>query len=429
LTKILYISYDGLTDPLGQSQILPYLKGLAACGFQFTILSFEKKERFRKEKETVRKIIDAAKIKWEPLWFTSEPPVISKIYDRWKLRSTALKLQRKEKFDMVHCRSYVPAEIGLLFKKRFGTKFLFDMRGFWADEKRDSSWNVSNPFFRVIYNHYKKKETQYLRHADCIISLTNAGKNEMMRWPSYSSSVPIEVIPTCTDTDLFSLTDEEQKGRSREKLGISNDALVISYLGSIGTWYMIDEMLLFFKNLKSKFPSAKFLFITQTPPSVIEKKIVESNFDKADFIIREASRNEVPFMVKASDINISFIKPVYSKISSSPTKLGEVLAMGIPVICNSGVGDVEEIVRGTGSGFVIDAFKEKDFDEAIQAIPRLLQISPLSIRNAVKDIFSLQKGIESYLSCYLSISRKDTPVPAISVTTRTDPNETLNKNV
>ena len=43
--KVLYITYDGMTDPLGQSQVLPYLVGLSEKGYKFTILSFEKKER------------------------------------------------------------------------------------------------------------------------------------------------------------------------------------------------------------------------------------------------------------------------------------------------------------------------------------------------------------------------------------------------
>jgi len=165
---------------------------------------------------------------------------------------------------MVHCRSYVAAEIGLLFKRKFGAKFLFDMRGFWADEKRDSSWNISNPIFKAIYRYYKKKERQYLHAADYIISLTEAGKKEMMQWASYDPSIPIGVIPTCTDMDLFSLTSEEQKKNSRQNLGISNDALVVSYLGSIGTWYMLDEMLILFRKLKKTYHDAVFLFVTPT---------------------------------------------------------------------------------------------------------------------------------------------------------------------
>ena len=397
----MYISYDGLTDPLGQSQILPYLVGLSRYEFQVSVLSFEKRQRYHKEHSTIKKITDAAGIKWISLWFTSRPLVLSKIYDRWRLKKTALKLHRQQQFDMIHCRSYVAAEIGLYFKKKFGTKFLFDMRGFWADEKKDSgAWDQANPFFRRLYSYYKQKEAQYLQNADQIIALTEAAKNEMLKWPGYNSKVPVRIIPCCADMDLFSLTDKEQKLKARKKMDLSPDSLVISYLGSVGSWYMLDEMLLFFKKVKANFPSAKFLFITQTPAIVIEDKIRELNLNKDDFVITEVARSEVPATVKACDINISFIKPVYSKISSSPTKLGEVLSMGIPAICNSGVGDVKTIITNANAGFVLDGFFESDYKEAVGAIPALLKKSPLDIRNAVKDIFSLEKGIDSYLLCY-----------------------------
>ena len=404
LKKILYISYDGLTDPLGQSQILPYLKGLSALGYQFTILSFEKKERYKREKIYLEQLTSEAGIRWIPLSFTKTPPLLSKMYDNIRMRMMAFRLQRKNKFDMVHCRSYIAADTGLALKKKYGLKFFFDMRGFWADEKKDSgAWNVANPIFKKVYKYYKEKEAAYLQNADYIISLTHAAKNELMSWKSYNRKVPVEVIPTCADINHFSLTDPEQKKQSREMFGISQNSFVLSYLGSVGTWYMLEEMLLFFRQLKKYYPEAIFLFITPTPRSVIEEEIKKAGLLQKDFIIKEVSRKEVPFVMKASDVNISFIKPVYSKISSSPTKLGEVLSMGIPVICNSGVGDVEQIVNSTSSGYVLDNFSEKDFERAIQSIPVLLQKSPLAIRNAVKDIFSLEKGIQSYFSCYRQV--------------------------
>ncbi len=130
MKKVLYITYDGLTDPLGQSQVLPYLVELSRIGYKFTILSFEKKHRFEKEKEIIRGIVDKAGINWVPLFFTKNPPIISKIYDRWQMKMQALKLHKKNRFDLIHCRSYIAAEVGLWLKKKFGTKFLFDMRGF-----------------------------------------------------------------------------------------------------------------------------------------------------------------------------------------------------------------------------------------------------------------------------------------------------------
>src|SRR6266487_499873 len=230
--KILYISYDGLTDSLGQSQILPYLNGLSNHGYQFTILSFEKPDRFLKEKNQVESLIAEANISWEPLSFTSKPPMLSKFYDAMRMKQKAKLLQRQHQFDMVHCRSYLAADVGLYLKRKFGVKFLFDMRGFWADEKKDGSWNVANPVFKAIYQYYKNKEAQYLQEADYIISLTEAGKKEMQKWIYYNSKIAVQVIPCCADMDLFSLTNLEQKKAARQKLNIDDNKLVISYLGS-----------------------------------------------------------------------------------------------------------------------------------------------------------------------------------------------------
>jgi glycosyltransferase involved in cell wall biosynthesis len=401
--KILYITYDGLTDPLGQSQILPYLKGLSQCGYRFTILSFEKKDRFQKEKAIIDQLTEESNIDWVPLSFTINPPLLSKFYDAVRMKNKAAELQRKKGFDMVHCRSYVAADAGLYLKKKFGVKFFFDMRGFWADEKKDGSWNVKNPVFNRIYKFYKNKETEYLKNADYIISLTEAGKKEMNTWQSLKKNIPVSVIPCCADMVHFSLTDAEQKKKARESLQIKDGELVLSYLGSVGTWYMLSEMLLFFKAAKRKYPGAKFLFITHAPRQFIDQRITEFNLDTNDFIITQAPRKNVPDLVKASDINISFIKPVYSKISSSPTKLGEVLSMGIPVVVNSGVGDVEQTVENANAGYVLHDFKEDDFKKAVEAIPELLQKSPAAIRQAIKPIYDLEKGIQSYLSCYRQV--------------------------
>jgi glycosyltransferase involved in cell wall biosynthesis len=262
---------------------------------------------------------------------------------------------------------------------------------------------VKNPVFKTVYKYYKRKEAQYLQHADCIVSLTEAGEKEMNTWPSFKKNIPVTVIPCCADMVHFSLTDAEQKKRSRENLQIKDGELVLSYLGSVGTWYMLDEMLLFFKKTKVKYPEAKFIFITHTPGQVIDQGIMELDLDAEDFIIMQAPRKDVPDLIKASDINISFIKPVYSKISSSPTKLGEVLSMGIPVIVNSGVGDVKQTVENANAGYVMHDFKEEDFEKAIEAIPELLQKSPAAIRQAIEPIYNLEKGIQSYLSCYRQV--------------------------
>lgn len=401
--RILYITYDGLTDPLGQSQILPYIFGLAKNGYSFTILSFEKKERLEKEKGLIQDQLQRANINWEYLLFSRKPPMVSKFYDALRMKQRAFSLYKKKRFDLIHCRSYIAADVGLRMKKRFGVKFLFDMRGFWADEKKDGTWNLKNPVFKLIYKYYKAREAKYLQHADHIISLTEAGKDEMMKWPSFNPGVPMQVIPCCSDMNFFSLTDTKQKIKARKEIGIPEDCLVLSYLGSLGTWYMLDEMIVFFKQLKRKYSSAKFLFLTHSNQQMIRNAIKKYMLEESDFFIREATRLQVPVWIKASDLNITFNKPYYSKISSSPVKIGEVLSVGIPIICNSGIGDVERFVNNAGVGYVLRGFSNSEFDKAIEHIPELLKKDPNDIRSKIINIYSLDKCIEKYLACYKSL--------------------------
>ena len=169
-----------MTDPLGQSQVLPYLVKLSQYGYQFTLLTFEKKNRYRKEGKLIKEICTSSGINWQPLVFTKNPPILSKIYDRWQMKRKAGQLHSRYRFDMIHCRSYIAAEMGLALKKQTGVKFLFDMRGFWADEKVDAGqWNQSSLFFRKVYRHYKQKEKEFLLRADAIVSLTQAAKEEL----------------------------------------------------------------------------------------------------------------------------------------------------------------------------------------------------------------------------------------------------------
>ena len=67
MKKVLYITYDGLADPLGQSQILPYIKGLSSKELQFTILSFEKEKSLKLYVQEIDKSLDPLRINNETL--------------------------------------------------------------------------------------------------------------------------------------------------------------------------------------------------------------------------------------------------------------------------------------------------------------------------------------------------------------------------
>ncbi|MBK6381473.1 MAG: hypothetical protein IPF72_18125 [Chitinophagaceae bacterium] len=111
----------------------------------------------------------------------------------------------------------------------------------------------------------------------------------------------------------------------------------------------------------------------------------------------------MPALLSLSSYSIFFIKPCYSKQSSSPTKHGEIMAMGIPVITNGGVGDVAEIVQSTHSGIVIDEFTDAVFESAINEVANKKDYDAVAIRAGAVKWYSLENAIEKYTRIYKSI--------------------------
>jgi len=396
-----------MTDPLGQSQVIPYLAGLSAKGHDFFLISCEKKAATSLEHIAIAQLLKQNNIRWFPLSYTSKPPVISTLLDLRNINNLAYKIIKKQKIETVHCRSYIAALIGLKMKNKYGVKFIFDMRGFWPDERVNGKlWNIKNPLHKLIYNYFKEKENKFLVNADQIISLTENAKNEMLKWKLSCRPLSIQVIPCCTDLNLFNRNniDENKKATWRNKLNITEDNFVLSYLGSIGTWYLLDEMLDFFKVLISKKRNSIFLVITGESPQHIIGAAKKKNIPEEKIIIRESARNEVPELLSLSHISIFFIKPAYSKMASSPTKMGEIMGMGIPLICNSNIGDTDEILTNTDAGLIINEFNCTEYTNTVEKLDILLHTDPDKIRNVAKKYFSLDEGIEKYNLIYKKLS-------------------------
>jgi glycosyltransferase involved in cell wall biosynthesis len=406
MKNVLYVSYDGMTDPLGQSQVLPYLVGLSKLGYRFWLLSCEKPDRFQQNKEIIEQITSANNIYWTPVPYTKSPPILSTLKDVRRLKKQAVKLHKKINFDLVHCRSYIGSLAGVHLKKKFGVKYLFDMRGFWADEKVDAGhWNLKNPLYNAIYSFFKKKEKAFIENADHIISLTDSGLKEMQAWKHVQvDKNKVEVIPCCVDVQLFDIEkiDQAEKHKMAKVLGIKNDQTIISYLGSIGTWYMLNEMLAFFKAYKKRTPGARLLFITQDEHKLITEQALLIGLSASDIILKGAKRNEVPLLLSLSKYSLFFIRPTYSKSASSPTKQGEIMAMGIPAICNAGVGDTDIIINQYQSGILVQDMTGEEFEKTIDSL-LYKTFEPAKIRAGAINYFALEIGLKRYAQVYSKI--------------------------
>jgi len=324
---ILFVSYDGMTDSLGQSQVLPYIREISKKNYRYTLISFEKDARYKQHHKTIESICANSEIDWIPISYSGSIPIISTIWNVYRLKREVFKLHKRRPIDLFHSRSHVPslAAHSLFLKKN--VPFLFDMRGFWADERVDGKvWDLSNPIFKKVYTFFKRKEIEFLIDAGAVISLTENGKDEILSWQSKQTTpralrekkLDISVIPCCVDTELFNplTVSSETKAALQISLEIQPDQFVLGYVGSIGTWYMLPEMLDFFKILLVTKPNAIFLFVSNEGDKVREQAL-QKGISENKIRVVSCLHSQVASYISLFTASIYFILPAYSKKASS----------------------------------------------------------------------------------------------------------------
>jgi hypothetical protein len=111
----------------------------------------------------------------------------------------------------------------------------------------------------------------------------------------------------------------------------------------------------------------------------------------------------MPSYIGVSDFSIFFILPAYSKKASSPTKMGEIMNLGIPIICNSGVGDVDEIMGNILPKLLVNDFNNKEYNRVIDFILNEFKLDSKKIIQISHNYYSLNKGVNKYLDIYNKI--------------------------
>lgn len=394
MTGILYISYTGMLEPLGQSQVLAYLERLAT-GRTIHLVSFEGAENWADlgKRMALAERILAAGLVWHPLRYHKWPSAAATAYDIALGTFVGARLVRRHGLRIVHARSYVPSVMALAIKRLTGARFLFDMRGFWADERVDVGlWPRDGRLYRIA----KGFEQRFLLAADAVVSLTNAAKQEIATFPYLTDRAPpITVIPTCADLNRFY---PHRHTRARP--------FTLGYVGGAGTWYLFDESLALFRALKKQRPDARLLIVNRNEHAFIRARLHKSGAAVDDIELVAADHSEIPALMWRMDAGLVLIKPVPSKIASAPTKLAEFLGCGVPCLVNPGVGDMESIVADNRAGIVIRGFSDEDCQAAASSLADLVAEPDVASRcvETARRHFALDAGVSSYGHIYDELS-------------------------
>jgi len=390
--RILYLSYDGMLEPLGQSQVLAYLEKLAP-GREIHLLSFEKPKDWADAE--VRSLVVAriaeAGITWHPRLWRNRPRILAAVYNLLVGLMVALSIAIRHRISLFHARNILCSAMTLpaVFIRR-GT-LISDIRGFWPDERVDGGLIAADG---IVYRVLKAIERAALRRSSAIVTLTHASVPILKDDPRFGHPrAPVSVIPTCVDLRRF----KPPLGGTRPR-----GEFIFGYVGSFGTWYMLDETIALFAVVLKRRSDAKLLIANRNEHDSIRQALESHGVPRESCELCAVRYAEMPQIIQRMSVGACFVRPQFSKVSSAPTKFAEYLACGVPVVAVAGVGDLADIIGADRVGLAVSEPLLPQLSAIAEKLLALADDPTIAERcRAVAEArFSLDVGVAAYREIY-----------------------------
>lgn len=397
LSQTLYLTRNGLLEPLGQSQVMAYLRGLSQ-DHAITLITYEKPEDWADTAAVARARADCAAhgIRWLPQQFQPHPKVIAPALSMMRMVWLVRREIRREGIGLIHARSYIPAAVALVVSRITGVPFLFDMRALWPEELITAGRLRRGS---LIHRAIAGAERACLAKSAGVISLTHAAvKHLKLVYPKELANQRLVVIPTCADLDRFTPAADTRGGPTVH--------------GCIGTvlsgWFRTDWLANWMRIAAARDPDARFEIVTRDDAIRVRATLDPESELAGRLSIGPRPSENMPDAVCGQDLSVMFFTDGLSKLGSAPTRLAEVLGCGLPVVANEGVGDVADIVRKNNVGVIVDGESIQHMETAFAALQTLMQDPdlPKRCRATAEAVFSLEAGTEAYREIYASILKK-----------------------
>ena len=369
LPPLTYLSVDSMSQGVGASQVLPYVEALSRKGMMVTLHSLEKGE----PGATIAQRLESAGVRWHPHQ-----------WGRSGSMSGLARLVRGARYlrgaELVHARSDIPAGSALLARCR---AWVWDMRGFWADERiavgllRPGS--PQERLMRVI-------ERGAARKAGAIVTLADAAIDVLEERHGPHVRDKAEVITTCVDLDRFPASPMPPF-----------DPLSVLLVGTLNHLYDVPLMLRLVEELRRRRPTEIVALVPE--PSPWDGTLRDAGVEPYG-----VGGDEMPGRMAASHVGLS-VRGAGGGVTlrgAMPTKIGEFLASGRPVIVNAGLGDLDRLLADHDCGVVITDDSDRSLRESADEVERLVADDGTAkrCRALAEATFDLDTGVTALLSVY-----------------------------
>lgn len=387
-----YLCYFPISDPLVESQVVAYLRGLATAGFRIHLITFEISLAPADEVAVHSRLLGYG-IHWSCLRYRPGGSLLRKGWEGLRGILRLIRVVLQHNIQVIHARAHPAAMMGFPVAKILRRKFLFDVRGLIADEYAEiGRWPRSGVLFRGV----KLAERVLLYRSDAVVFLTHAIVRELSAGGTLGTEdlSRITVIPCCVQVPA---TAPVSPGPAE---------FVLAYVGKLGSWYLDEEILRFFMAVRQLRTNARLMVLTQSPADGLRARLSALGLPGDAAWIGAVEHSQIENRLRHASAGVAFYKSGYSKRATSPTKVGDYLSAGLPVAINAGVGDCDELLTRNQLGVSLNGFSDLEVDTAAARLIELAE-SPGTRQRcrevALRELDLDRVGVARYRAIYADL--------------------------
>jgi glycosyltransferase involved in cell wall biosynthesis len=277
---------------------------------------------------------------------------------------------REERINILHAEALYAAHHCLRIAGKAGCKMVFDNHGSLPEETLMRGGN--NQWISRLEEVEKQLFTQ--------VGMTVMVSDSMKRFYEQRYNIKIaqtQILPCCVHSHDFTLpVDKREEVRAAK--GMSKK-FVLLYLGTLSIWQWPAAMFSLFARIHREFPeSFLYMLIPEYDHPVALEYLAKFEISKDSYLLEEVPHEEVGQRIGLADAGFLLREQHPVNLVSSPTKFGEYLAAGVPVILTDGIGDYSEMAEEMKVGLTLKMGSEEVSPENFGLIASF-------IRNIMQD--------------------------------------------
>ena len=391
--KLLFVTWDGPQVSYLEGLFLPIFKSLAETGCEFYVLQFSWGGDRRRQLS--RQACEQAGITYRSVRVLRRPKSLGSLFTAIKGARDIRRAVRDWEIDVLVPRSTLPVLACLHALRGSHLPMVFDADGLPLDERVE--FQGVSPFGKV-YRFLRDVEAQGVRRAAVVLTRTEKASDILLsRAGAGISADRFYQVGNGRDSVRYAPLGSEKRRQARKRLGVSRDAPLLVYAGSLGPQYCMPEMLAVFASVLRRRSDARFLILTGSP-DIAYPEIRRCGGLAERCVVRSVLPRDVPGYLACADVALALRRPSFSMQAVAPVKIGEYLLCGLPVIATVGVGDNSAISHKTGC--LIDQSDDDSLAQAATWFTDVVLTARKDFRSYCREVglerYSLESTVASY---------------------------------